>query len=295
MNILNLEYLPKKPYCTDRFEDGLRICSREYALKKKYIQLNPIFQKRFMIFDLDYSAAAEAWVENELPCPNFATINRENGHAHYVYILSKPVYIGDKMRDHPFLYYKAVLEAYQKALNADVNYSGLMTKNPFHTAHLLFPGTSCKWELGKLADFVDLNEKKMRKNEDFEQEEAQGRNCYIFKKLRLYAYQQAKHYRHNWLLYYNLLLDFARERNNDFDVPLRHNEVKSIVKSVYNYVRKNDQRCYENFIKRQSRKGKKSKGGGRPSSGEPWKNLNISRRTYFRKKKIDKQYAINKV
>ncbi|QDJ93882.1 plasmid replicase, partial (plasmid) [Acinetobacter haemolyticus] len=47
---------------------------------------------------------------------------------------------------------------------------------------------------------------------------------------------------------------------------------------------------YQEFIDRQSRKGamggKKSKGGGRPSLGEPWKELGISRATYFRKKSL---------
>ncbi|WP_231855046.1 hypothetical protein [Photobacterium profundum] len=43
------------------------------------------------------------------------------------------------------------------------------------------------------------------------------------------------------------------------------------------------------FSKSQARKGVKggkcSKGGGRPSIGEPWLDLGISRATYFRKKK----------
>jgi hypothetical protein len=66
---------------------------------------------------------------------------------------------------------------------------------------------------------------------------------------------------------------------------LPYSEVKATAKSIATYCWKKDAYCYQEFIDRQSRKGalggKKSKSGGRPSLGEPWKELGISRATYF--------------
>ena len=66
-----------------------------------------------------------------------------------------------------------------------------------------------------------------------------------------------------------------------------YGEVKGIAKSIARWVWKRDGYCYQEFIDRQKRRGaiggKKSKGGGRPSLGEPWQKIGISRRTWFRK------------
>ena len=56
---------------------------------------------------------------------------------------------------------------------------------------------------------------------------------------------------------------------------MQYNEVKGIAKSIARWVWKRDGYCYQEFIDRQKRRGtiggRKSKGGGRPSLGEPWK------------------------
>ncbi len=73
--------------------------------------------------------------------------------------------------------------------------------------------------------------------------------------------------------------------------PMQYNELKGIAKSISRYCWKKDAYCYQEFIDRQTRKGKlgglKGK-GGRPSLGEPWKKLAISRATYFNWKKTGK-------
>ena len=77
--------------------------------------------------------------------------------------------------------------------------------------------------------------------------------------------------------------------NEAFLEALPYSEIKATAKSIATYCWKKDAYCYQEFIDRQSRKGalggKKSKSGGRPSLGEPWKELGISRATYFRRKK----------
>ena len=75
------------------------------------------------------------------------------------------------------------------------------------------------------------------------------------------------------------LESFARIENKRFNKPLSKKEVADMV----TWVR---QRALS-FSKRQALRGKIggsiSRGGGRPSLGEPWKKEGISRRTWFRK------------
>ena len=44
-----------------------------------------------MLFDIDREGGALAWEDNGLPMPAWATINRENRHAHLAYALAAPV------------------------------------------------------------------------------------------------------------------------------------------------------------------------------------------------------------
>ena len=73
--------------------------------------------------------------------------------------------------------------------------------------------------------------------------------------------------------------------NQGLIAPMQYNELKGIAKSISRYCWKKDAYCYQEFIDRQTRKGKL---GGRPSLGEPWKKLTISRATYFNWKKQGK-------
>jgi hypothetical protein len=71
-------------------------------------------------------------------------------------------------------------------------------------------------------------------------------------------------------------------------------ELQAIAHSVAQYTF-NHKESFEDYVarthtseiqaKRGAVGGKKSKGGGRPSLGNPWEELGISRATYFRKKK----------
>lgn len=78
--------------------------------------------------------------------------------------------------------------------------------------------------------------------------------------------------------------------NSNFEEPLPYSEVKATAKSIAKWVWQRF--SYGDFsevqAKRGAKEGAKSKGGGRPSLGEPWKKLGISRATYFRRKKSEK-------
>ena len=115
-----------------------------------------------------------------------------------------------------------------------------------------------------------------------------GRNCCVFHKVRHWAYVEVRQYRsksfNQWL---DAVIAQCCSVNIQFTAPMQYNEVKGIAKSIARWVWKRDGYCYQEFIDRQKRRGaiggKKSKGGGRPSLGEPWQKIGISRRTWFRK------------
>jgi hypothetical protein len=134
---------PKKPYCTDDLETGIRPRSLVSAIQKKYIQANPPHLRVWTIFDVDYPGAAVAWEDVNLPPPSWATINRSNGHAHLVYGLRAPVLVESiDARQAPIRYLNAVEAAFRAALKADSGYSGLITKNPAHPLWKLLRGPS---------------------------------------------------------------------------------------------------------------------------------------------------------
>ncbi|HHU4609094.1 TPA: primase C-terminal domain-containing protein, partial [Klebsiella pneumoniae] len=83
----------------------------------------------------------------------------------------------------------------------------------------------------------------------------------------------------------------ASAYNLQFSSPLDDNEVIGIAKSIAKWTRANfSEGTFSDYVFRthsseiQSLRGRKSKGGGRPSLNEVWVDLGVSRRTYFRMK-----------
>ncbi|MGS6149956.1 primase C-terminal domain-containing protein, partial [Klebsiella pneumoniae] len=91
--------------------------------------------------------------------------------------------------------------------------------------------------------------------------------------------------------------------NLQFAVPLDENEVKGIAKSIAKWTSiKITEKSFEAFVLAthssdiQSKRGRVSKGGGRPKKNDsldllrPWDDLGISRRKYFYMKKEKLSY-----
>ena len=141
------------------------------------------------------------------------------------------------------------------------------------------------YTLDWLAESLDLNAANDKK---IVADYGLGRNCILFDKTRKWAYRAI---RQGWPEY-EQWLQACHERacayNLQFAVPLNENEVTGIAKSIckWTFLKFNKQ----NFSLIQAKRGKvggeKSSGGGRPSLGEPWVALGISRATFFRKRKI---------
>ena len=226
--------LPRRPYCADDLAAGLRIRSLAQALTKPYLQVNPPHLRVWSIYDVDRAGAVLAWEDAGLPPPAWSAVNRENGHAHLVWGLTAPVLVDSPdMRQAPLRYLCAVESAFREKLQADNGYSGLITKNPAHPLWRVLKGPQQGYELGYLAEWVDLPKHTPKRKPE---EVGLGRNVTLFDWLRQYAYRHIRRYKaegeRNIILWQAHLYAKALGRNGDFTYPLSGSEVWHIVKSV---------------------------------------------------------------
>lgn len=226
------ERWPRRPYCSDD-KSARFIRSLLSAIKRPYIQANPPYLRVWSIYDLDRAGGALAWETAGLPPPSWVAANRENAHAHLVWGLSAPVLVDSPdMRQRPLRYLCAIESAFRDRLQADQGYSGLITKNPAHPLWRVLRGPRVYYELGELAEYVDLPRHLPRRKPE---EVGLGRNVTVFDWLRQYAYRHIRCYKgdvRNYVVWQSHLNCKALERNGDLRVPLDAREVWHIAKSV---------------------------------------------------------------
>jgi hypothetical protein len=225
--------LPRRPYCSDDLQYGVRIRSLKAALKMPYLQVNPPHLRMWMLFDVDREGAAIAWEDANLPVPAWAAVNRMNGHAHLAYGLSAPVLVAENARREPIRFLQGIEGAYRVALQADPGYSGLITKNPQHPLWRVLYGDARLWELGELAEYGNVERYILRYAKKPE-EVGLGRSCITFEFLRQWAYRniRAAKARGNYVMWQADCNNRGLIRNADFAFPLGGREVWHIAKSV---------------------------------------------------------------
>jgi len=259
---LSLEQLtdkfPNKPYCSDNLHLGLQIRPKHLALLKRYIQPNHPYYTHFFVFDLDYPTAYIDFFYSMvgIPTPNLIVENPENGHAHYIYQLKTPIYHTNASNDKPIKYGNAVYLALRQALNADVNYSGLITKNMVHKHWRTHVLREQPYTLHQLSERLDLTTSQINKEIKIDEAVGLGRNCCVFHTVRHWAYVEVRQYRaktyNQWL---ESVIAQCCSVNAQFTVPMQYSEVKGIAKSIARWVWKRDGYAYQEFIDRQTRKG----------------------------------------
>ncbi|MFA0158575.1 replication initiation protein [Vibrio sp. 10N.261.46.A3] len=294
-----IDTLPYKPYCTD--ELGVTyIRPKNTAIKKKYLQVNQPKLVTYLIFDIDRQGAVLAWYDNGLPPPYWSSKTSDNAYAHLSYRLKVSVCTSDMAHLEPMKYLAAIESAMTEKLQADRGFAGLLTKNPLHSHWQTEFWTEHEYTLDELADYLDLKGHPKKGIES----SGLGRNCELFESASKWAYRAIRKY---WAPSYkqmwnDAVYDHVESLNTQFKVPLPVSEVKAIAKSIANWTYKHF--TPQAFRASQARKGAKggkagtrvdkakagsiSKGGGRPSLNEPWLELGISRRTYFRWKSSGK-------
>ena len=275
--------LPKKPYCTDSFDFGVKIRSRETASKAKHIQLNGPTHKNFIVLDVDRPHAAMDWYDLSVPTPNLTIQNTVNGHAHLLYALSTAVRTVQNAKIKPLRYAAAIESALCKALDADRAYSGLMAKNPLNNFWRVKEWNGSFYCLDELADSLDLSQQ-AKNDSDY----GMGRNCILFDNLRGWAY---KAIRQGWPEYDRWLIAVEQRAQayNSFISPLPVNEVKAIAKSVARWTYRN--LSHSGFSEYQAALGRKggiasgkARRQGSVAEGQPWVAMGVSRATYYRRK-----------
>lgn len=250
--------LPNKPYCTDDLQFGLQVRPKHLALFKRYIQPNHPYYTYFFVFDLDYPTAYIDYFYSMvgIPTPNLIVENPENGHAHYIYQLKTPIYQTNASNDKPIKYGNAVYLALRTALNADINYSGLITKNAIHQDWRTNVLREQPYTLDELSERLDLTTGQINKQIKIDEAVGLGRNCCLFHTVRHWAYVEVRQYRaktfNQWL---ESVIDHCLSVNAQFTTPMQYNEVKGVAKSIARWVWKKDGYAYQEFIDRQTRKG----------------------------------------
>lgn len=247
------EKLAHRPYCSDDLRRGLIIRPKKTAIQMPYIQHNQPFSVTSLVFDIDRSDAYFAWSDANLPQPSWLAKNRINGHAHIGYMLSAPVCTSQRARQNVIQYLAKIEQAYSLALGADRGYAGLITKNPCHNTWETHISEVQPYELGYLADFVDLHELKT----DLREISGLGRNCVMFDNVRHWAYKAIRgHLSMGFDSWHMEVLNVAINANSAFTSPLSFGEVKATAKSVARWVWRNHREAHAKFIERQSIKGK---------------------------------------
>ncbi len=127
-----IELLPTKPYCADNYNFGTHIRNKAHALNYQHIQVNSPFKFNFITLDIDYPIATDMcfiWETKNLPEPTFAVINPINNHSHLIFQLNSTVYENNEKQ---LKYYEDVKSILTHLYGADQNFTGTLTKNPFH-------------------------------------------------------------------------------------------------------------------------------------------------------------------
>jgi hypothetical protein len=284
LDLFGGQRLARRPYCTDDPTTGLRIRPLETALQHSHIQPNhPTWLWR-LIFDVDRPAGAWSWDEAGLPPPNWTATNPRNGHAHVGYEILVPIVRSDAARREPIRLAAAVEIAYTRAMGADIDYSGLVCKNPIHPKWLVERLCAAAYDLGTLAEYVDLPQRLTKRELATS---PVGRNCSIFDSLRQWAYKSVRGYEH--LAEWEWACKSRAHALNAFAAPLDPREVEQIAKSVAKWVwRRFDVAASDaRFSALQAHRGRM---GGRPAtttqSGNPWDAEGVSRATWYRRQAV---------
>lgn len=246
--------LPHKPYCMQEIPGYSLIRPKDVAIGMPYIQYNPPCLVASLVFDVDRKDAYFSWSDANLPQPNWISRNPENYHAHVGYMLQTPVCITEHARQKIIRYLAKIQAAYTKALGADRGFSGLITKNPLSTEWENHIFHVQPYELGYLADFVELAE---IKKSDLEVS-GLGRNCTMFDFVRFWAYEAIREFSEGgYDSWYTEVLKVAINTNSGFTVPLAYSEVKATATSIARWVWRNHGEAVATFLQRQVDKGRK--------------------------------------
>ncbi|MBU3640966.1 replication initiation protein [Polynucleobacter sp. Fuers-14] len=210
---------------------------RHLAVRFPYMQINRRDMVSWLIFDLDH-ANPSIWEDSGLPAPNLIVQNRKSRGAHLYYAI-KPVCTSLEARTKPIDYMKSIYSAMATKLKADIDFhSGPVAKTPGHPWWATTELHNHEYELGQLADYVDLPLlSPWAKNPNIDLV-SHSRHCIMFEWLRHYAYSIVKHEQAQGTFegFTRMLEAFAHNKNSFYGLGfcqnLSQSSLKATVKSV---------------------------------------------------------------
>ena len=237
--------LPYCPDCTSSLKTEqpyVRGRPRKNALKYDYIQLNPNSLYIFMTLDLDYDCGGEIWDlmhNSKIALPYFIVVNPQNGHAHLIFILRKPICTTSLAHFRPLKYLHAIILAYTELTCADGSYSGHLAKNPWSKKWYTLNESYRVYDLKGLvtSSVLDILERKPTKLAR-ETVAGLGRNCNIFENVRSWAYREIRNYWgcHGSISEWQEVIEAQCSlKNKNFALPLYKSELHQIAKSIANW------------------------------------------------------------
>ena len=216
--------LGKKAYATNDFRNGLQLLPSKQALNHKNVSLNQRLV-HYLAFDIDHTNPI-AWQDACLPQPTLNIISNDNLHSHCLYELKTPFPKTLKANQKVIQWAAGIERGYQRRLEADKNYAGLIVKNPMHKQWRLITHDRT-YSLAELDNSLDFEDKAHRIKSELS---GLGRNCDLFDRLRVWAYRNVPKY--NSYQKWRLEVFTKAHELNDFAFPLPINEVKHTANSV---------------------------------------------------------------
>lgn len=231
------EEAPYFPRCSSD-KTAVLVRPVEYALKHPYMQVNRPGMVSWLIFDLDHGDPwIWSWESENLPEPNLIVVNRKSNHSHLFYAIT-PVCTTNKARSKPIQYMNAIYEAFASRLKADPSYSGPVAKTPGHLFWKTVEIHNHVYELGELADSVELTYKAPWSKSPNIDEVAHSRHCTLFEKTRHYAYSIVNRERETgtYESFFKFVEAYAFNENSfvkqGYSSNLTASQVKATVKSI---------------------------------------------------------------
>ncbi|MCI3111941.1 replication initiation protein, partial [Escherichia coli] len=159
-----------------------------------------------------------------------------NGHAHLLYALNIAVRTAPDASVKALKYAAAVERSLCEKLCADVNYSGLICKNPFHLEWQVMEWREDAYTLDELADYLDLSASERR---SIDKHYGMGRNCHLFEMTRKWAYRAIRQGWPAFSQWLEAVIQRVEMYNASLPVPLSLAECRAIGKSIAKYTHRN--------------------------------------------------------
>jgi hypothetical protein len=162
-----------------------------------------------------------------------AVMNQENGHCHLLYGLDIPVHKNFSSNTAPLKFAADIERALIFTLESDPSYANFLCKNPLSKKWIVYFYQRFLYSLDWLADCLNLKRFKVPKNNPALS--GLGRNCSLFDTVRPWAYSKIRDraIANSLPSFQNAVIGFTEALNNEmFNMPLPHQEVKSIGKSI---------------------------------------------------------------